>query len=152
MQNRGKIYQIMGAVVDVKFTDHMPPIYQKLVCKEPYAVFEVLAHLEKSIVRCMAITATEGLARGMDVFDSGSQISIPVGEEVLGRVLNVLGEPLDKKPKVEAKQEWNIHRQAPTFFEQSAMTEVFETGIKVIDLIAPYSKGGKIGLKTLKKT
>ncbi len=146
MQNKGKIYQIMGAVVDVKFTDHMPPIYQKLVSTEPYAVFEVLAHLEKGIARCMAITATEGLARGMDIFDTGAQISVPVGEKVLGRVLNVLGEPLDKKEKIDAEHEWNIHRKAPTFFEQSAMTEVFETGIKVIDLIAPYSKGGKIGL------
>ncbi len=147
MGNHGKITQIIGPVVDVTFeAGSMPPVYQKLEVSGGGGVFEVLSHVGRGVVRCIALTATEGLARGTDVVDTGAQITVPVGEGVLGRVLNVLGEPIDKKGSVKTAERWNIHRKPPAFYEQSASTEIFETGIKVIDLIAPYSKGGKIGL------
>lgn len=147
MVNPGKIYQIIGPVVDVIFEDgEMPPIYEKLSVDGQNAVFEVLSHLEKGVVRCIALTATDGLSRGLKVLDTGAQISVPVGEQVLGRVMNVLGEPIDGKGKIFAESSWNIHRKPPAFYEQNPSAEIFETGIKVIDLIAPYSKGGKIGL------
>lgn len=114
--------------------------------EEGGTVLEVLAHVKKGVVRCIAMSATEGLSRGMRVIDCGTQIDVPVGEGVLGRVMNVLGEPIDNKGEIDAKTHWNIHRKPPAFYDQNPSTEVFETGIKVIDLIAPYSKGGKIGL------
>ena len=146
MKNTGKIYQIIGPVVDVEFLNDMPPIYQKLVVEGGDAVFEVLDHIRKGIVRCISLTATDGLSRGLTVIDTGEQISVPVGESVLGRVMNVLGEPIDNKGEIHSGVHWNIHRRPPAFYEQSPSAEIFETGIKVIDLIAPYSKGGKIGL------
>lgn len=146
MKNTGKIYQIIGPVVDVEFLNDMPPIYQKLVVEGGDAVFEVLDHIRKGIVRCISLTATDGLSRGLTVIDTGEQISVPVGESVLGRVMNVLGEPIDNKGEIHSDVHWNIHRRPPAFYEQSPSAEIFETGIKVIDLIAPYSKGGKIGL------
>ena len=146
MVNKGRISQIIGPVIDVEFDGEMPPINEKLLIDGTDAVLEVFAHEQQGTVRCISMTATDGLSRGMAVSDTGGQISVPVGEGVLGRVLNVLGEPIDNKGAVEAKERWNIHRKPPAFYEQSPSTEIFETGIKVIDLIAPYSKGGKIGL------
>lgn len=146
MVNSGKINQIIGPVVDVRFDGAMPPVYEKLQIEEGGTVLEVLAHVKKGVVRCIAMSATEGLSRGMRVIDCGTQIDVPVGEGVLGRVMNVLGEPIDNKGEIDAKTHWNIHRKPPAFYDQNPSTEVFETGIKVIDLIAPYSKGGKIGL------
>ena len=146
MVNKGRISQIIGPVIDVDFDGEMPPINEKLLIDGTDAVLEVFAHEQQGTVRCISMTATDGLSRGMAVSDTGGQISVPVGEGVLGRVLNVLGEPIDNKGEVEAKERWNIHRKPPAFYEQSPSTEIFETGIKVIDLIAPYSKGGKIGL------
>ena len=146
MVKPGKICQIIGPVIDVAFEGQMPPVYEKLVVQDSDSVLEVLSHVEKGIVRCISMTATDGLSRGMTVIDTGSQICVPVGESVLGRVINVLGEPIDHKGEIKAKEYWNIHRKPPAFYDQSPSTEIFETGIKVIDLIAPYSKGGKIGL------
>ena len=146
MVNKGRISQIIGPVIDVEFDGDMPPINEKLHIDGTDAVLEVFAHEQQGTVRCISMTATDGLSRGMAVSDTGGQISVPVGEGVLGRVLNVLGEPIDNKGEVKAKERWNIHRKPPAFYEQSPSTEIFETGIKVIDLIAPYSKGGKIGL------
>ena len=146
MVNSGKINQIIGPVVDVRFDGAMPPVYEKLQIEAGGTVLEVLAHVKKGVVRCIAMSATEGLSRGMRVIDCGTQIDVPVGEGVLGRVMNVLGEPIDNKGEIDAKTHWNIHRKPPAFYDQNPSTEVFETGIKVIDLIAPYSKGGKIGL------
>ncbi len=146
MQSQGKICQIIGPVIDVAFEGQMPPVYEKLVVKDTGTVMEVLSHVEKGIVRCISMSASDGLSRGMEIVDTGSQISVPVGESVLGRVMNVLGEPIDNKGPIESKEHWNIHRKPPVFYDQSPSTEIFETGIKVIDLIAPYSKGGKIGL------
>ena len=132
--------------MDVHFEGALPPVYEKLVVEGRDVSLEVLAHVQKGVVRCMSMNATEGLSRGLTVLDTGAQISVPVGEGVLGRVMNVLGEPIDNKGKIETDAHWNIHRKPPAFYDQSPSTEVFETGIKVIDLIAPYSKGGKIGL------
>mgnify|MGYP005801355829 FL=1 len=146
MVNPGKIYQIIGPVVDVHFEGALPPVYEKLVVEGRDVSLEVLAHVQKGVVRCISMNATEGLSRGLTVLDTGAQISVPVGEGVLGRVMNVLGEPIDNKGEIETDAHWNIHRKPPAFYDQSPSTEVFETGIKVIDLIAPYSKGGKIGL------
>ena len=146
MVNPGKIYQIIGPVVDVHFEGALPPVYEKLVVEGREVSLEVLAHVQRGVVRCISMNATEGLSRGLTVLDTGAQISVPVGEEVLGRVMNVLGEPIDEKGEIKAGTHWNIHRKPPAFYDQSPSTEVFETGIKVIDLIAPYSKGGKIGL------
>ena len=146
MVNSGKINQIIGPVVDVRFDGAMPPVYEKLQIEEGGTVLEVLAHVKKGVVRCIAMSATEGLSRGMRVIDCGTQIDVPVGEGVRGRVMNVLGEPIDNKGGIDAKTHWSIHRKPPAFYDQNPSTEVFETGIKVIDLIAPYSKGGKIGL------
>ena len=146
MVNPGKIYQIIGPVVDVRFEGALPPVYEKLVVEGRDVSLEVLAHIERGVVRCISMNATEGLSRGLTVLDTGAQISVPVGEAVLGRVMNVLGEPIDNKGEIVSDVRWNIHRKPPAFYDQSPSTEVFETGIKVIDLIAPYSKGGKIGL------
>ncbi|HEY8423935.1 MAG TPA: F0F1 ATP synthase subunit beta [Clostridia bacterium] len=147
--NNGYVLQIIGPVVDVKFeNNYSPQIYEKLVIYEENIVapLEVFAHIEKGVVRCIALKATEGLARGMRVIATGETIKVPVGPEVLGRVINVLGEPIDEKGEIKAKEHWSIYRPAPKFYEQSNKVEILETGIKVIDLLAPYVKGGKIGL------
>ena len=146
MNIAGKINQVIGPVVDVAFDADIPPVYQKLTISKTGTVLEVLSHIRKGVVRCIAMSATDGLSRGMEVVDTGSQINVPVGEEVLGRVMNVLGDPIDGKGAIRSSVHWNIHRKPPAFFDQNPSTEIFETGIKVIDLIAPYSKGGKIGL------
>ena len=147
----GKITQIIGAVVDVEFSeDALPAIYNALEIKtgeNKKLVLETVQHLGGNQVRTVAMDSTDGLRRGMEAVDTGQPISVPVGEEVLGRMYNVLGEPIDEvKGGKEIKKRLPIHREAPKFIDQSAATEIFETGIKVIDLIAPFTKGGKVGL------
>src|SRR5580658_1786540 len=154
-ENIGKVISISGPAVDVQFDEaHMPPIFQALrivgdgfVTPSPVNVIvEVQQHLGEGRVRCIAMVATEGMVRGMKAIDTGAGITVPVGRETLGRVLNVLGEPVDELGPVNAKVHMPIHRLAPAFDEQSTSEEMFETGIKVIDLIQPFLKGGKIGL------
>src|ERR1700677_728347 len=154
-ENIGRVISISGPAVDVQFEEsHMPPIFQAIrVVSEGFnvpapldVVLEVQQHLGEGRVRCIAMVATEGMVRGMKAIDTGSGIMVPVGRETLGRVLNVLGEPVDELGPVNAKVHLPIHRQAPAFDEQSTSEEMFETGIKVIDLIQPLLKGGKIGL------
>ncbi len=150
----GKITQVIGPVVDVEFAPgQLPKILNALTVSNPNVsdeadnlVLEVAAHLGQSVVRTIAMESTEGLVRGAAVKDTGSPIMVPVGPEALGRVLNVVGKPVDEAGPVNAKAYWPIHRPSPLFVEQSTKVEVFETGIKVIDLLAPYRKGGKIGL------
>lgn len=150
----GKILQVLGPVVDVQFEKgHMPDIYNALVTtnsqisdKKNNLVLEVAQHLGENVVRAIAMDSTDGLARGLEVSDTGRQISVPVGNEVLGRIINVTGEPIDDAGEVKATKHYPIHRKAPEFTRQSTKVEMLETGIKVIDLLAPYQKGGKIGL------
>ncbi len=145
----GKILQVTGAVVDVQFEEgNVPAILNALETKnnDKTLVLEVAQHLGENIVRTIAMDMTEGLQRGSDVTDTGEPISVPVGPEVLGRILNVTGDVIDEGPAVKAKQKWQIHRSAPTFAEQATEVEQLVTGIKVIDLLCPYAKGGKIGL------
>ena len=144
----GKITQVIGAVVDVQFEGELPAILNALITSNngKKLVLEVAQHLGESTVRTIAMDATEGLVRGEPVSDTGEPISVPVGDATLGRILNVIGEPIDEKGPVEATERRAIHRPAPTFAEQSTSSEILVTGIKVIDLLAPYSKGGKIGL------
>ena len=146
--SKGKITQIIGAVVDVKFDGELPEILSALECKngDNRLVLEVAQHLGESSVRTIAMDATEGLKRGDEVTATGSPIQVPVGPETLGRIINVIGEPIDEKGEVKTKEKWPIHREAPEFSDQSTETEILVTGIKVVDLLAPYAKGGKIGL------
>jgi len=148
MSKKGKITQIIGAVVDVKFEGELPEILTALECNNGgnRLVLEVAQHLGESSVRTIAMDSTEGLKRGDEVIDTGAPIQVPVGPETLGRIVNVIGEPIDEKGDVKTKENWPIHRQAPSFNDQSTETEILVTGIKVIDLLAPYAKGGKIGL------
>ncbi|MGL4774468.1 MAG: F0F1 ATP synthase subunit beta [Clostridium sp.] len=148
-ENIGKVVQVIGPVVDVKFNSEcLPNLYNSIHIKagEHIVVAEVEQHIGDDIVRTIAMEATEGLRRGMEAVDTGSPIKVPVGEKVLGRLFNVLGKPMDRQGDVEIEEEYAIHRPAPTFKEQSVEPEMFETGIKVIDLLAPYQRGGKIGL------
>ncbi len=150
----GRITQVLGAVVDVEFADgQLPPIYNAIKLTNPAIderewnlVLEVAQHLGENTVRCIAMDSTEGLVRGMDAMDTGAGISVPVGEKTLGRILNVVGEPVDEGPPVEAEQHSPIHRDAPPFEDQETQVQAFETGIKVVDLLAPYARGGKVGL------
>lgn len=151
----GKIVQVLGPVIDVAFDEgqELPEIYTALTITNPAIdntqdnlVLEVSLHIGDNIVRCVAMDSTEGLTRGMSVKNTGAPISIPVGEGTLGRILDVVGRPIDEAGPVKFSEKWAIHRPAPKFEEQSTKTEIFETGIKVIDLLAPYVKGGKIGL------
>lgn len=148
MENKGTLTQIIGPVVDVVFNDKLPEIYNALKVKVDGKdlVLEVQQHLGNNVVRTVAMDATEGLQRGMEVIDTGAPITVPVGKAVLGRILNVLGEPVDEAGEVATEEKLPIHREAPDFDEQGTEVEIFETGIKVIDLLAPYIKGGKIGL------
>lgn len=148
--NIGKVIVVLGPVVDVRFDGtYMPKIFEKLLVEmseNNYVSLEVLSHIKAGVARCIALQATEGMSRGNRVFASGFPIKVPVGENVLGRVMNVFGEPIDNKGEIKGDKVWSIHRKAPDFFEQVPTTQILETGIKVIDLIAPYAKGGKIGL------
>jgi F-type H+-transporting ATPase subunit beta len=142
---KGVISQIIGAVIDVEFEGQLPKIYNAL--KVGDLVLEVQQHLNDTTVRTVAMSSTEGLSRGMKVIDTGAPITVPVGEEVLGRMIDVIGQPIDGLGAVKTKAGvYPIHRQAPKFSDQETKTEIFETGIKVIDLIAPITKGGKVGL------
>ncbi|MDD7987435.1 F0F1 ATP synthase subunit beta [Lentisphaera marina] len=151
---KGTVLQIMGAVIDVEFSGGtIPGIFNALKVtnpsindKEDNLVLEVAQHLGEGVVRTIALDSTEGLHRGAVVTDTGAGLKVPVGEEVLGRAMNLLGDPIDNKPDVETDEKWEIHREAPAFADQDTGTEVLVTGIKVIDLLAPYRKGGKIGL------
>ncbi len=150
MQNKGKITQIVGAVLDIKFTEgKLPAIYEAINIKRTNGellVVEVAQHLGDETVRCIAMGPTDGLVRGMEAEATGAPISVPVGEATLGRIFNVTGDPIDNKPAPKDVKYMPIHRDAPAFEEQSTSTEVLETGIKVVDLLCPYQKGGKIGL------
>ncbi|MEY7999305.1 F0F1 ATP synthase subunit beta [Clostridium sp. Mt-5] len=149
MPNIGKVVQVIGPVVDIKFnTESLPNIYNAIdiQSENKKIVTEVAQHLGDDIVRTISMESTDGLVRGMDAMDTGSPISVPVGQPVLGRLFNMLGQPIDEKGEVKADKYYPIHRQAPSFEDQSVKPEMFETGIKVIDLIAPYQRGGKIGL------
>ena len=148
MSKKGNITQVIGAVVDVKFDRELPEILTALECDNGgnRLVLEVAQHLGESSVRTIAMDSTEGLKRGDEVKDTGAPIQVPVGPETLGRIVNVIGEPIDEKGQISTKENWPIHRQAPSFNDQSTETEILVTGIKVIDLLAPYAKGGKIGL------
>lgn len=148
-KNIGKVVQIVGAVVDIRFEkDSLPDLLNAIEIdnKGEKLVVEVAQHIVDDIVRCIAMGSTDGLVRGIDAVDTGKAISVPVGKETLSRMFNLLGEPVDNLPAPETKERWEIHREPPTYEEQSASNEILETGIKVIDLIAPYLKGGKIGL------
>ena len=145
----GVVSQVMGPVVDVRFENgQLPAIFNALTIEkgDKTLTVEVAQHIGDNVVRCIAMASTDGLRRGTPVFDTGRTISVPVGRDTLGRIFNVLGDTVDNGPEVKSEERWNIHRSAPDFDELSTSTEILETGIKVIDLICPYSKGGKIGL------
>ncbi|MGN0642406.1 MAG: F0F1 ATP synthase subunit beta [Huintestinicola sp.] len=147
--NVGKVVQIIGAVVDVRFEkDSLPNLLNAIEINfnDSKLICEVAQHIGDDVVRCIAMSSTDGLVRGVEAIDTGSPITVPVGKNTLGRIFNLLGEPVDNKPAPEAEERWPIHREAPSYEEQTASNEVLETGIKVIDLICPYLKGGKIGL------
>jgi len=151
--NVGTVVRIVGPVVDVKFPeDKLPEIYSAILIEDTKAeppirvIAEVAQHLGESIVRCIALHPTDGMVRGMDALDTGKGITTPVGKETLGRVLNVVGDPVDLLGEVKGSERWPIHREPPSLDEQSTQTEMFETGIKVIDLLEPYTRGGKTGL------
>lgn len=152
--SQGSISQVIGPVVDVEFADgRLPEIYHALKITNPSLgdkewnlVVEVAQHLGENTVRTIAMDSTDGLVRGQAVMDTGAQIKMPVGRETLGRILNVVGEPVDEQGPVESEVHWEIHRPTPAFVDQSTKVEAFETGIKVVDLLAPYARGGKIGL------
>ena len=154
-QNVGRVVQVIGPVIDVEFAEHkLPAIYNAVEVKDegkktgvPIDVItEVAQHLGENRVRCISMKPTDGMVRGMKAVDLGGPISVPVGDQTLGRILNVVGEPVDGKGPVNAKERWPIHREPPSYEDQSTEVEMFETGIKVVDLLEPYSKGGKTGL------
>ncbi len=154
-QNIGRVVQVIGPVLDVEFPDgRLPAIYNAVVVKDDGkdtgvpidVVAEVAQHLGENRVRCISMKRTDGMVRGMQAIDTGGPITVPVGPETLGRILNVVGEPVDERGPVNAKERWSIHRAPPDYEDQSTEVEMFETGIKVIDLLEPYSKGGKTGL------
>ncbi len=152
---KGKIAQVLGAVIDVKFSQEsgVPAIYSALITTNPAIdelegnlTLEVAQHLGDNVVRCIAMDSTDGLVRGQEVTDTGEPIKIPVGPKTLGRIMDVIGRPVDEAGPIESETKWSIHRDAPSFESQATSTEMLETGIKVVDLLAPYVKGGKIGL------
>ena len=151
----GRVVQVIGPVLDVEFPDgKLPAIYNAVIVKEEAGktgvaidvIAEVAQHLGENRVRCISMKPTDGMVRGMKAVDTGSPISVPVGEQTLGRIMNVIGEPVDNRGPINAKEHWSIHREPPRYEDQSTEVEMFETGIKVVDLIEPYSKGGKTGL------
>ena len=150
MSVTGKIVQVIGPVIDIRFDpEHLPSINNAIKVKiddQTSMTAEVAQHIGDDVVRCIAMSSTDGLVRGMECTDTGAPIEVPVGDEVLGRMFNVLGEPIDGLGEVHAKHKLPIHRDAPTFAQQQTTSEILETGIKVIDLLCPYSKGGKIGV------
>ncbi len=148
-KNIGTVIQIMGPVLDIRFDQNsLPQLLNaiEITHEDRVIVAEVAQHIGDNVVRCIAMSSTDGLQRGMDAVDTGNAITVPVGEGCLGRVFNLLGQPIDEKPAPESKERWPIHRPAPSYDEQEPATQILETGIKVVDLICPYAKGGKIGL------
>ncbi len=148
-QNIGKVVQVIGPVLDIRFEDgHLPELLSAVEIQngDRKVVAEVAQHIGDNVARCISMNATDGMVRGMDAVDTGSPITVPVGSECLGRIFNLLGDAIDDQPQPENAERWPIHRPAPSFEEQETSTEILETGIKVVDLIAPYAKGGKIGL------
>ena len=147
--NKGTVIQVQGPVLDIRFPDDQLPKLLNAIeipLGDRVIVAEVAQHIGDNVVRCVAMSSTDGLQRGVEATDTGAPISVPVGDQCLGRVFNLLGQPIDNKPAVEGDDRWPIHRPAPSYEEQQPATEILETGIKVIDLICPYAKGGKIGL------
>jgi F-type H+/Na+-transporting ATPase subunit beta len=144
----GRITQVIGAVVDVKFDSYLPPILNALATdnRGNRLVLEVAQHLGENSVRCIAMDISEGLVRGQEVVDTGGPISVPVGPGTLGRIMNVIGEPVDEAGPIEMEGRRAIHQPTPAYTEQSTEAQILITGIKVVDLLAPYAKGGKIGL------
>ncbi|MCK5933520.1 MAG: F0F1 ATP synthase subunit beta, partial [Fulvimarina manganoxydans] len=147
-RNVGRVAQVIGAVVDVEFDEHLPAILNALECDNNgnRLVLEVAQHLGENTVRTIAMDLTEGLVRGQEVADTGAPIEVPVGDETLGRIMNVIGEPIDEVGPISTSQKRAIHQSAPPYIEQSPESQILVTGIKVIDLLAPYARGGKIGL------
>lgn len=148
-QHKGIVTQIIGPVLDIRFAEGELPELRNAITiqhREQVITAEVAQHIGDNVVRCIAMNSTDGLVRGMEAIDTGAPISVPVGEECLGRIFNLLGEPIDHGAPVKAEERWAIHRPAPSFEDQQGATEILETGIKVVDLICPYAKGGKIGL------
>lgn len=148
VRNVGKIQQVLGAVVDVVFENSLPAILNALETdnKGSRLVLEVIQHVGEKVVRCIAMDTTDGLVRGNSVFDSGMQISVPVGKETLGRIMNVIGEPVDEQGAINSSVRRSIHQPAPAYVDQSIESSILATGIKVVDLLSPYPRGGKIGL------
>ncbi|MBQ6934644.1 MAG: F0F1 ATP synthase subunit beta, partial [Clostridia bacterium] len=147
--NKGAVIQVMGPVLDIRFSDGaLPELLNAIEIPhgENTIVAEVAQHIGDNVVRCIAMSSTDGLQRGAEAIDTGAPISVPVGDECLGRVFNLLGQPIDNREAVKGAERWPIHRPAPSYEEQRPATEILETGIKVIDMICPYAKGGKIGL------
>ena len=148
-KNIGKVVQVIGPVLDIRFQDgQLPELLSAIEIQsgDRKIVAEVAQHIGDNVARCISMNATDGMVRGMDAVDTGGPITVPVGDKCLGRIFNLLGQPIDEKPAPEGVERWPIHRQPPRFEEQETSTEILETGIKVVDLIAPYAKGGKIGL------
>ena len=148
-KNKGTVIQVMGPVLDIRFADDQLPMLNSAIevpNGDKVLVAEVAQHIGDNVVRCVAMSSTDGLQRGAEAVDTGAPISVPVGDECLGRVFNLLGQPIDNKEPPVTQERWPIHRPAPSYEEQQPATEILETGIKVIDLICPYAKGGKIGL------
>ncbi|MBQ6231939.1 MAG: F0F1 ATP synthase subunit beta [Clostridia bacterium] len=148
-KNIGKVVQVIGPVLDIRFEDGQLPELLNAIniqCGDRTIVAEVAQHIGDNVARCISMNATDGMVRGLEAVDTGSPITVPVGNECLGRIFNLLGQPIDELPDVETAERWPIHRPAPNYEEQESSTEILETGIKVVDLIAPYAKGGKIGL------
>ncbi len=148
-QNIGKVVQVIGPVLDIRFEDsHLPELLSaiEIMNGDQKVVAEVAQHIGDNVARCISMNATDGMVRGLEAVDTGSPITVPVGTDCLGRIFNLLGEAIDDQPQPENAERWPIHRAAPSYEEQETSTEILETGIKVVDLIAPYAKGGKIGL------
>ena len=148
-KTKGTVIQVVGPVLDIRFADNELPELLSAI-EIPHGdntiVAEVAQHIGDNVVRCIAMSSTDGLQRGVEALDTGAPISVPVGEDCLGRVFNLLGQPIDEAGDVATQERWPIHRPAPSYEDQQPATEILETGIKVIDLICPYAKGGKIGL------
>ncbi len=148
-KNIGKVVQVIGPVLDIRFDDgHLPELLTaiEIMNGDKKIVAEVAQHVGDNVARCISLNATDGMVRGLEAVDTGSPITVPVGDKCLGRIFNLLGQAIDDQPDPEAEERWPIHRAAPSYEEQETSTEILETGIKVVDLIAPYAKGGKIGL------
>ena len=148
-KNIGKVVQVIGPVLDIRFEDgHLPELLTaiEIMNGDKKIVAEVAQHVGDNVARCISMNATDGMVRGLDAVDTGSPITVPVGDRCLGRIFNLLGQAIDDQPDPQAEERWPIHRAAPSYEEQETSTEILETGIKVVDLIAPYAKGGKIGL------